>query len=99
MSEMPVYGNEPNVGKLVIEPTEDGTQIRISVTVGGHTELAVSLTLSLADAECVAGQLSDAIEEVSSVIEGLEEEVREMQRPTPKPTDDPLLVDNEAIPF
>jgi hypothetical protein len=95
MNEITLLGNGAPVGTLKLEPTDDCTQVRLTITAGGHTELSTTLTLSLPDAEAVSGMLSDAIEEVSDTIETLEDDAR----PTRQPEPEPVLVGEPDIPF
>src|SRR5947207_2685218 len=98
MNEITLLGHSAPVGTLKIEPTDDGTQVRLSVTTGGESELTLTLNLSLRDAEAVSGMFSDAIAEVSDTIEALADEVHATPRP-PNPTEEAADPPEVGLPF
>jgi hypothetical protein len=72
MSEIELTGEPAWIGNLAVEPTEDGTQVRLTVTAGGIvSELITTFTLNLKDAEALSGMLDSTIDQVSDTIEQL----------------------------
>lgn len=100
MADISIFSVPAPAGKLCVEPSECGTQVRITITAGGWSEMTMTLCLELSDAEAVSGMLSDAIDEVSDTIEALVEEAEGRTVPAEVPAGDvPVVVGEENIPF